>query len=688
MSDSTKSMLSGIYEMGKSVREYIDQNGGGGGGAGGSGGLGINPYITGQSNFYSSLPDQIVLTNVAGTVNAAFSLYYVTSTSIFYHSPFIGTQPYIIFDNNASATFDEYRNTDASVFGAGQSLSGYISSGRAVYLGGGGSSTFEDLTDTPSTLTEGSGQYLKVSDDGQTIEYVDLPAGGGGSYGLIASKMDGINFTGELPDIIFQKDSSDLEAALILQIQNSATNKIQYGANTAGTNRILRFDNSATAGNMTNNGTWNLGSNSPGSVSIQHFIDTDKAIYLGGGSSNGGGGGGSLSYETKTLSSDVSNSSSPHTADITELTFNNLEHGQDYLVNACINRQTENAANDFVGATVKHGNDVLFELGVWNEDSKIRETSCASKIITATGDITVLGTSLDGDSKILAGSYVQVAKLGDSSNGGGGGSSSSNGSSISVVNQIQDNIDNIPLIGSGVQIPDAILIKDTDATTTNGYDNLIQLDFALWSNVHDTNGNITSQHFAYETNNFATKRWYIRFDSTDGSYNSHSEDQHVKKEFNSIQEYISNDRALYFGGGGSGDSGGSSSTFSASSYQENILQNDITADDDTNFNDLHFTGLENGAYYRLGGQVLMVNGFDANNVSTSMIAYQDSYSTDNIVGSLTNRGTLDNQTATFNHIFQATGDLFFTGIDLDGAEDRYIYGNGTKSATFLQLEKL
>ena len=30
MSDSTKSMLSGIYEMGKSVREYIDQNGGGG----------------------------------------------------------------------------------------------------------------------------------------------------------------------------------------------------------------------------------------------------------------------------------------------------------------------------------------------------------------------------------------------------------------------------------------------------------------------------------------------------------------------------------------------------------------------------------------------------------------------------------------------------------------------------------
>lgn len=53
-----------------------------------------------------------------------------------------------------------------------------------------------------------------------------------------------------------------------------------------------------------------------------------------------------------------------------------------------------------------------------------------------------------------------------------------------------------------------------------------------------------------------------------------------------------------------------------------------------------------------------------------------------------NRGTVDDQTATFNHIFQATGDLFFTGINFDGDEDRFINGNGTKSATFLQLKKL
>jgi hypothetical protein len=137
------------------------------------------------------------------------------------------------------------------------------------------------------------------------------------------------------------------------------------------------------------------------------------------------------------------------------------------------------------------------------------------------------------------------------------------GSSSSTINTIQENIDNIPLIGSGVQIPDAILIKDIDATTTNGDDNLIQLDYHGWSKSYDANGDITSNHFAYETNNGVGTRWYIRFDVEDGAYISHSEDRNVKKEFNSIQEYISNDRALYFGGGNGGGSSSATTTFDA-----------------------------------------------------------------------------------------------------------------------------
>ena len=157
-------------------------------------------------------------------------------------------------------------------------------------------------------------------------------------------------------------------------------------------------------------------------------------------------------------------------------------------------------------------------------------------------------------------------------NGGGGGGGTGGGGATSAVNQIQENIDNIPLIGSGVQIPNAILIKDVNTTTTNGNDNLIQLDFGGWVNVHDTNGDITSQHFAYETNNYVSKRWYIRFDSTDGSYLSEPQDQHVKKEFNSIQEYISNDRALYFGGGG-GDAGTSTGGRGNLDVLKNNLEN-------------------------------------------------------------------------------------------------------------------
>jgi len=177
----------------------------------------------------------------------------------------------------------------------------------------------------------------------------------------------------------------------------------------------------------------------------------------------------------------------------------------------------------------------------------------------------------DSTKSMLSGIYEMgksVREYIDQNGGGAGGGGGGSSSTISAVNQIQENIDNIPLIGSGVQIPDAILIKDINATTTNGNDNLIMLPFAAWSRSYDSNGNQTSsvQHFSYETNNGVGTRWYIRFDVEDGTYTSHSADQHVKKEFNSIQEYISNDRALYFGGGGSSGGESSLSSLAQSTY--------------------------------------------------------------------------------------------------------------------------
>ena len=66
------------------------------------------------------------------------------------------------------------------------------------------------------------------------------------------------------------------------------------------------------------------------------------------------------------------------------------------------------------------------------------------------------------------------------------------------------------------------------------------------------------------------------------------------------------------------------------------------------------------------------------------------FTTDNIVAALNSRPAGDNDpvnaTHTFNHIFQATGDLFFVGDGLNSSQDRYIFGDGTKLNTFLQLE--
>ena len=168
-----------------------------------SGGLGSNPFITGASNFYTTLPDQVILSAVSNNAPDAFSLYFVSPTLIYYHSPVLGSDYFIAFNNNSAGDFDSYVNTSASAFGAGQSLSGYISSGRGVYLGGGGSGSSSSST-TGITGVEslgagsalasgvsGSDLYLKslvggtnvtLSSDDNTIT-INASAGGGGGGG-------------------------------------------------------------------------------------------------------------------------------------------------------------------------------------------------------------------------------------------------------------------------------------------------------------------------------------------------------------------------------------------------------------------------------------------------------------------------------------------------------------------------
>ena len=117
----------------------------------------------------------------------------------------------------------------------------------------------------------------------------------------------------------------------------------------------------------------------------------------------------------------------------------------------------------------------------------------------------------------------------------GSSSSSSLGNGITSLDITEDNIS---LVASGIKIPDSILVKDTNPSAN------------LFINLH-LGYIVTNSHFSYERDNGDGKRWYISFDVNTGSYKTHTADGNVSKEFNSIQEYITNGRATYYGGSSS-----------------------------------------------------------------------------------------------------------------------------------------
>ena len=176
-----------------------------------------------------------------------------------------------------------------------------------------------------------------------------------------------------------------------------------------------------------------------------------------------------------------------------------------------------------------------------------------------TGDVT-LQDIIDNDHAVY---------LGGSSSGS---SSSSFGNGITSLDITKDII---PLVGSGVKIPDSILVTDADDSTT-----MVQLDFL----------NVNGSYFSYWATWSDASRWQIAFDVTDGSYHDLGGvyDHRVAKEFDSIQEYITAGRAIYLGGSSS-SSGGSSSSNGSSSGASNIVTGNYTGDgEDSQTIDLGF----------------------------------------------------------------------------------------------------
>lgn len=137
----------------------------GGGGGSSSGGIGSNSFITGASNFYTNLPDYLVL-SFGGAPNAEtpFHLHRVEAGVIEYeynNRPTYADPVTIKFSNDSSGTFDTWVNTTS--YGAGKSLSGYIADGRGVYLGGGGSSSAGGDSSAGGGGGAGDGYVLSVA---------------------------------------------------------------------------------------------------------------------------------------------------------------------------------------------------------------------------------------------------------------------------------------------------------------------------------------------------------------------------------------------------------------------------------------------------------------------------------------------------------------------------------------------
>tara|TARA_Y100000593_G_scaffold34374_1_gene67509 strand:+ start:16511 stop:21328 length:4818 start_codon:yes stop_codon:yes gene_type:complete len=125
-----------------------------------SGGIGSNPYVTGKSNFYTELPDEIIIDRTYGDQIYRFGLNAVSTsfTQIYYYNS--ETARYYRVTNNAEGTYEGFFPSNDKGFSPTISLSGMIESGRAVYLGGGGSGSSSSTTGITGASNIGAGDGL------------------------------------------------------------------------------------------------------------------------------------------------------------------------------------------------------------------------------------------------------------------------------------------------------------------------------------------------------------------------------------------------------------------------------------------------------------------------------------------------------------------------------------------------
>jgi hypothetical protein len=300
----------------------IDAAGAGGGGSGE--GIGSNSFVSGNSNFYKTLPDSLVHIANDRVYNLVFEFIDTgssyTATAVRYKDSQTagGNDRVLSFRNDSGGT-----NAATSLGGDGSfnsdgpnftTLSGYVASGRAVYLGGGSDSSSSTTGITgASNIGAGSaivsgissndlkvkslvgGTNVTLSSDDSTIT-IDA-AGGGGAGGDgpgNSTYYTGFsNFYTELPDWIAVKgtDSNPIYIAYLSSIDGSSTFRYSHTVDGATTRYTYNFNNN-TSGSFHSEDWVGTVTETP---SLSGLLVSGRAGYMGGGSGSSSSTSGSTS---------------------------------------------------------------------------------------------------------------------------------------------------------------------------------------------------------------------------------------------------------------------------------------------------------------------------------------------------------------------------------------------------------
>ena len=245
-----------------------------GGGPSSSGGIGSNQLVTNKSNFYTSLPDVLLITHSTGSLGSFF-LNWIENDYVYYQLGLIESAtpiPAVIkFDNNNQGNFVLIYNATTDDFpNAEHSISEHLAAGRGIYYGGASSSG--------GSSSSGSGGGSSSSSDGSSSL-----SGGIGQQNIISTTS---NYDGLLPDKIILRHNTVGEYVIITLRYISST-FVSY-TDEFGSGFYVTWHNDSS-------GSWNnevtgshLDSPIEGNTtpSIKNLIDAGYGVFLGGGSSS------------------------------------------------------------------------------------------------------------------------------------------------------------------------------------------------------------------------------------------------------------------------------------------------------------------------------------------------------------------------------------------------------------------